>query len=117
MSLVARALEPSALALLGDAPALTLLDGDGCALTVRFARRGNVWVGVVDDHAALVDRVRMGLKPRFLVHHGQTAVLGGELEARVVGPAQENGAVVLEVVPKSIAVEKEDSAVGAIPRT
>jgi len=117
MTAVSRALEPSALALLGDAPTITLVDGDGSTgLTVRLARRGAVWIGVVDDHAALVDRVRMGFKPRFLVHTGATAVLGGELEARIVGPAND-GAVTLEVVPRNIAVERDDGATGSIPRT
>lgn len=133
--------EPRALALLGDAPLVTLVDHNdpGTCLSVRLVRSGLSWFGVVDDRAALLDRVRMGLKPGFVVHHeAATPTISGELEVRIVGRAdgaagpapalarlladQPFGlarAVLVEVVPRGLALEPlvEDAPTGAIPRT
>lgn len=134
--------EPRALALLGDAPLVTLVDHNdpGTCLSVRLVRAGLSWFGVVDDRAALLDRVRMGLKPGFVVHHeAATPTISGELEVRIVGRAdgattatapalarlladQPFGlarAVLVEVVPRGLALEPlvEDAPTGAIPRT
>lgn len=133
--------EPRALALLGDTPLVTLVDRndpDTC-LSVRLVRAGRVWFGVVDDRAALLDRVRLGLKPGFVVHHeASTPTISGELELKVVGradapatttpavrqllAAQPFGvarAVVVEVVPRVLAIEPllDDAPHGAVPRT
>ena len=121
-------------ALLGDRPRMTLVDGndpDTC-LSIRLGRVGRAWIGVVDDGAALLDRVRMGLQPRFIVHpDADTSTISGELEVRVLGRADADPrvtaveqpfglgrAVVIEVVPRSVALEPiESGGVGAIPRT
>lgn len=133
--------EPRALVLLGDAPLVTLVDRndpDTC-LSVRLVRSGRSWFGILDDRAALLDRVRMGLKPGFVVHHeASTPTISGELEIQILGRADGAGgtapavaallkdqpfglarAVVVEVVPRGLALEPlvEDAPTGAVPRT
>jgi hypothetical protein len=133
--------EPRALALLGDTPLVTLVDHNdpGTCLSVRLVRAGGAWFGVIDDGAALLDRVRMGLKPGFVVHHdAHTPTISGEVEVRIVGRAdgaastapavgrlladQPFGlarAVVVEVIPRGLALEPlvDDAPIGAVPRT
>lgn len=131
------ALEVRARALLGDRPLVTLVDPSdpGTCLSVRLWRSGRAWIGVVDDGAALLDRVRMGLHPGFLVHHdGATPTISGELDVRVLGPVAEANhgralladhpfglarGVLVEVAPLSLALEPlaEGQTVGAVPRT
>jgi hypothetical protein len=134
--------EPRALVLLGDKPLVTLVDPndpDTC-LSIRLVRSGRSWFGVVDDRAALLDRVRMGLVPGFVVHHdAETPTVSGELEVRIVGKVDGAGgkapavsrlladqpfglarAIVVEVVPRGLALEPLDvdgSPTGAVPRT
>ena len=130
-----------ALALLGDRPLVTLVDPNdaGTCLSVRLWRSQGVWVGIVDDGAALLDRVRMGLRPGFLVHHdGVTPTISGDVEVRILGPAAERTfssddlrvlisdhpfglarGVLVEVAPQSLALEPivEGQTVGSVPRT
>ena len=86
---LARATEGSAThraqALLGDTPTLTLMgDADVCC-TARFVRHGDVWLGIVSDHAALTDRVRMGVTPRFLFGDAAVVTVSGTAHATIVG--------------------------------
>ena len=127
------AFEVRALALLGERPLVTLVDlndPDTC-LSVRLWRSSGTWVGVVDDGALLLDRVRMGLRPGFLVHHdGATPTISGELDVRILGPAGDHismadhpfglaRGVLVEVAPRSLALEpiEQGQTVGAVPRT
>ncbi len=142
MSSVASITEARALALLGDKPCMTLVDPndpDVC-LSVRLVREGSVWLGLVDDRAALLDRVRMGLEPRFVVHpDASTSTVSGELAVHVLGRADAfsaaqparatavaglepfgfGGAVVIEVAPRALVLEpvEASSVTGAVPRT
>jgi hypothetical protein len=129
--------EARALALLGDKPLVTLIDPNdpGTCLSVRLWRTRDAWCGVVDDGAALLDRVRMGLRPAFLVHHeGATPTISGELELRILGPVSALSGesltladhpfglargVLVELVPQRLALEPivEGQTMGAVPRT
>ena len=125
-------IEPRARALLGERPLVTLVDAndpDMC-LSVKLVRAGAAFIGIVDDHAAFLDRVRMGLKPAFVVHHeGQTPTITGELDVRILDkhdaaalllaeqPFGRARAVIIEVVPRSLAIVEEGAAIGAVPRT
>lgn len=130
------AADARALALLGEKPLVTLVDPNDAALSlsIRMWRAGAVWLAVVDDGAALLDRVRMGLRPGFLVHHDvATPTISGDVDVRILGPAQEDAralhgrdepfgwsrAVLVEVTPRSLALEPaaERQTVGAVPRT
>jgi hypothetical protein len=133
-------IEARAGALLGENPRLTLVDGndpDTC-LSVLLTRAGRVWVGLVDDRAAILDRVRLGLVPRFVVHpDASTSTVSGEAGVRILGradgladprvqalvAAQPFGvahAVAVEVAPRALVLEPEEPAgavTGAVPRT
>lgn len=121
-------------ALLGESPRVTLSDGNdpGLCLSVHLVKSGRVWLGIVDDGAAILDRVRMGLKPRFVVHpDASTSTVSGELDVRVLGRADSHefgarveqpfglaGAVVIEVTPRGLVLEPaEPPLLGAVPRT
>ncbi len=123
-----------ALALLGERPLVTLVDPNdaGASLSVRLWRSGGAWLAIVDDGAALLDRVRMGLKPGFLVHHdAATPTISGDVDVRILGPAQDHArttgeqpfglarAVLVEVKPRALALEPtiEGQTLGAVPRT
>jgi hypothetical protein len=135
---IASLIDARAGALLGDSPRLTLVDGndpDTC-LSVLLSRNGRVWLGLVDDRAAILDRVRLGLVPRFVVHpDASTSTISGEATVRILGRAdavtdprvqalvavQPFGtahAVAVEVTPRALVLEEEERAVtGAVPRT
>jgi hypothetical protein len=124
-------------ALLGDAPTLTLV-GDASApdacYTARLVRRGDVWLGVVGDHAAFTDRVRMGLVPHFLFGDANVVTVSGTARTRILGrlssvaadiqaavapllgPWGAGDAVVIEVCPEALVVDT-DEAHGVVPRT
>jgi hypothetical protein len=134
-------------ALLGDAPTLTFQcdGGDGCS--VRLVRaRGGVWLGLAADRALFLERVRLGLRPRFVVHLDvDTPTLCGEASVHIVGRLGQAGAaptglvddrasliarmverepfgledlVVLEVTLHAIQLDDgEGAAHGAVPRT
>lgn len=126
-----------ALALLGERPLVTLVDPNdaGASLSVRLWRSAGAWLAVVDDGAALLDRVRMGLVPGFLVHHdAATPTISGDVDVRILGPAQDHArfagehplqpfglarAVLVEVKPRALALEPtiEGQTLGAVPRT
>lgn len=138
MKATAAMLEVRALALLGERPLLTLLDPNdtGSGLSVRLWRAGRVWHAVIDDGAALLDRVRMGLRPGFVLHHdGATQTISGEVEVRILGPASAHvdgggrvglgdhpfglaRGVLVECAPLSLALEPViEGESGAVPRT
>ncbi len=121
-------------ALLGDAPTLTLMgDADVCC-TARFVRHGDVWLGIVSDHAALTDRVRMGVTPRFLFGDASVVTVSGVAHASVlgrvgsvaadvaaavaglVGPWGAGDGVVLAVRPDDLVVDADVSP-AVMPRT
>jgi hypothetical protein len=125
-----------AFALLGERPLVTLVDRNDAtaSLSVRLWRSGGAWLAIVDDGAALLDRVRMGLSPGFLVHHdAATPTISGDVDVRILGPAQDHArasadhehpfglarAVLVEVKPRALALEPtiEGQTVGAVPRT
>lgn len=141
LQVVEQVVEPRAVALLGDAPLVTLVDRSdpGSCLSVRLVRADTSWFGIMDDKAALLDRIRMGVAPGFVLHHeASTPTISGELEVRIVGRADSAvplapalrgllanqpfglaGGVVVEVVPRSLALEPplDDEPMGAVPRT
>lgn len=138
MTLVTHSIDSSAdaraLALLGERPLVTLVDPNDAtaSLSVRLWRSAGAWLAVVDDGAALLDRVRMGLSPGFLVHHdAATPTISGDVDVRILGPAQDDArmkgeqpfglarAVLVEVKPRALALEPtiEGQTVGAVPRT
>ena len=86
--LMARRIE----ALLGVEPTVTLQPDPGdadvcCSVRLRAAGDG-FWVGLVYDKSLLAERVRMGMRPVFVVHHdGETPVVSGGCEARLCGRA------------------------------
>lgn len=131
-----------AVALLGEKPLVTLIDPNdaGASLSVRLWRAAvgpqasaSAWLAIIDDGAALLDRVRMGLRPAFLVHHDATTpTISGELDVKIVGPAANDPrtapaehpfglarAVLVELRPRTLALEPvvEGQPVGAVPRT
>ena len=98
---------------------------------MRLVRSGAAWIGVVDDRAALLDRVRMGLRLRFVVHaDASTSTVSGDLDVKVLGRAEADPraralvepfglarAVVIEVVPSGLVIDHDPPASGAVPRT
>ena len=131
--------EARALALLGDSPRVTLVDPNDPAtcLSVRLARAGTVWVGLVDDGSAVLDRIRMGMRPHFVMHpDAATSTVAGDLDVRILGRAEEvpdlarrfgeqpfglARAVVIEVLPRGLELEPLEAsgalAKGAVPQT
>lgn len=80
-------------ALLGPLPTFTFEPDPGDAslcCSVRLTRGdGEDWLGLVRDHSLFAERVRMGMKPRFVVHHdGETPVVCGEAEVKLKGRAR-----------------------------
>jgi hypothetical protein len=77
-------------ALLGRAPIFTFQpdpsDSDACC-SIRVARAGgDAWLGLVRDHSVFAERVRMGMRPTFVVHHdGETPVVCGTADAKLRG--------------------------------
>jgi len=126
-----------ATALLGDTPTITLI-GDTAApdvgCTVRLARHGDVWLGVVSDRSAFIDGVRMGLVPHFLFGDahvvsvsgvartrvlGRVGAVGGDVAgvvAGLLGPWGAGDGVVIEVAPEALVVDADD-VVDVVPRT
>ena len=79
-----------ALALFGPTPLMTFQpdagDPDLCCSVRLLPTESGAWVGLVADSATFTDRVRMGLKPRFVVHHSvDVPTVCGEAEVTVVG--------------------------------
>lgn len=79
-------------ALLGPLPTFTFEPDPGDAslcCSVRLMRgEGDDWLGLVRDHGLFAERVRMGAKPRFVVHHdGEMPVVCGEAEVKLKGRA------------------------------
>lgn len=132
-------------ALLGASPIFTFqpdpADGGTCC-SIRLVRgEGEAWLGVVRDHSLFAERVRMGARPRFVVHHhGETPVVCGEAEVKLRGRLPVEGAgerdreavsalieqqpfglddlVVIEVRLSAVQVDDGEAPVhGAIPRT
>jgi hypothetical protein len=137
-------------ALLGASPVLTFQadasdPSSCCSVQLEKVAEGR-WLGLVLDRAWFADRVRMGMRPRFVVHHdGATPVVCGEAEARVLGRVTDGGTppagldarmaavarllaarqpfggddlVVVEVKPYAMQIDDGESAGhGAIPRT
>jgi hypothetical protein len=87
-ALMARRVE----ALLGADPIVTMQpdpgDADVCC-SVRLRPTGDGWwLGLVLDKSLLAERVRMGMRPTFVVHpDGETPVVSGACEARLCGRA------------------------------
>lgn len=81
-------------ALLGPLPTFTFepdpRDASLCC-SVRLTRgEGDDWLGLVRDHSLFAERVRMGMKPRFVVHHdGETPVVCGDAEVKLMGHARD----------------------------
>ncbi len=127
-----------AAALLGDRPTLTLSADentpDSCC-TVRLARHGSVWLGVIADNAIFADRVRMGMVPRFVKGDADVVAVAGIARTRLLGrvsaaapeiaaivagllgPWDSRDAIVIEISPQSLVVVDDDSAPGSVPRT
>lgn len=80
-------------ALLGPLPTFTFqpdpADASACC-SLRLVRGdGDAWLGLARDHGLFAERVRMGMRPRFVVHHdGETPVVCGEAEVKVRGRAR-----------------------------
>jgi hypothetical protein len=129
--------EERAWALLGDRPTITVIS-DAAHCTVRCVRVGQAFVGVVPDHAALTDRIRLGGAPTFLAGSAGRAdvvALAGQTRARVlgrltevpavvaaavaslVGPYASDDAVVIEVRLERVELLADDEQPGAVPRT
>jgi hypothetical protein len=76
-------------ALLGPLPIFTFQPdpadaGTCCSLRLLRADSEN-WLGLSRDHGNFAERVRMGMRPRFVVHHdGETPVVCGEAEVKVL---------------------------------
>lgn len=77
-------------ALLGARPTFTFeppeADGTPC-YAVRLVRGGTgEWFGLVRDHSVFAERVRLGVRPRFVVYHeGETPLVCGVAEVRLGG--------------------------------
>ncbi|HEY4220569.1 MAG TPA: hypothetical protein VGO62_04485 [Myxococcota bacterium] len=127
-------------ALLGERELVTLQDGNDpdLCLSITLTRAGSVYVALVDDRAALLDRVRMGLVPRFVVYaEGSAAVrVSGEVELKILGRADAsqdprvksllgrqpfgvNNALAVEATPRALVREPAESTgpIGAVPHT
>jgi hypothetical protein len=128
-----------AAALLGDAPTITFVadaaNPDACCM-VRMVRTGDAcWVGIVDDHCAFADHVRMGMTPRFVAGDARVHAVVGTARARllgrlddaspdlrrvlagVVGPWPTGDAVVVEVRPEALGVVDDEASGGPVPHT
>lgn len=132
-------------ALLGHSPIFTFqpdpADGATCC-SIRLLRgEGEAWLGLVRDHSLFAERVRIGMRPRFVVHHhGETPVVCGDAEVRFRGrlplegessrerealdallegqPFGHDELVVVEVRLSAVQVDDGEAPVhGAIPRT
>ena len=130
--------ETRARALLGARPTLTLAVEPDSQCTVRCVRLGDTYFGVVPDHAAFTDRVRMGATATFvagsadqpdvvvLAGAANTRILGRlesvsgatrEALATLLGPYDTAHAVVVEVRCEGMELLNDDDAAGAVPRT
>lgn len=94
-------------ALLGSAPTFTFEPdpGDaGLCCSVRLMRGdGEDWLGLVRDHSLFAERVRMGMKPRFVVHHdGETPVVCGDADVTLCGRARAEELALLTVGQRTV---------------
>lgn len=126
----ARSLSADASALLGACPVVTLFDrGEpSSCLTVRLVRRGASFAAWAAGRGALVDRLRLGLRPAFFCHVDGVA-LEGELEvtvrSRAATPPEAQPApaphaadqVLLDVVVSRATAATDDGTARSIPRT
>lgn len=124
----ARSLSSDATALLGACPVVTLFDRSepSSCLTVRLVRRGASFAAWAADRGALVDRLRLGLRPAFFCHVDGVA-LEGELEVTVRSRAAATpealpaphaaDQVLLDVVVSRATAATDDGAARSIPRT
>ncbi|MFZ9888228.1 MAG: hypothetical protein ACO3JL_12070 [Myxococcota bacterium] len=77
-------------ALLGTHPTFTFeppeADGTPCC-AVRLVRGGTgEWFGLVRDRSVFAERVRLGVRPRFVVYHeGETPLVCGDADVRLGG--------------------------------
>ena len=137
-------------ALFGPAPVLTFQpdasDSDTCCSIRLFPGGDESWFGLARDKALFTDRVRMGMKPRFVVHaDADTPTVCGDAEVRILARIPSDGsrptdlsktasgvldailadspfavrdAVLVEVLPRNVRVDEGDAPQhGAIPRT
>ncbi len=104
-------------ALLGPLPTFTFQAdaGDaGLCCSVRLTRgEGEDWLGVVRDHSLFAERVRMGTKPRFVVHHdGDTPVVCGDAEVKLRGRARADELALLSERERAAVLTLLESHVG-----
>lgn len=137
-------------ALLGERPVMTFQPDPSdpatcCSIRLEKHSAGR-FLGLVLDRSAFADRVRLGMRPRFVVHHeAHEPVVCGEADVKVLGrvaddgegppqldaraallvkelsarfPYAPRGLVVVEVKPAAVALDDgEGPSVGAVPRT
>ncbi len=137
-------------ALFGPTPMFTFQpdegDRDTCVCVRLMPAGDSAWVGLLPDKAIFCDRVRIGMRPRFVVHKdAELPTVCGLAHVAVVGRVSDDGephledrpdlvdavralcartpflpedAVVIEVRPDDVQVDAGESPVhGAIPRT
>jgi hypothetical protein len=134
----------------GRDPMFTFQPDDGsdfesyCSIRLHQGA-GESWFGLVEDKALFTDRIRMGNRPKFVVHYNaETPTVCGEAEVSIVGRvassqmlkslsgADQNAAtelintqifgfrdaVLIQVKPVDVRIDEGESPVhGAIPRT
>lgn len=116
-------------AALGTDAIVTLFDpaDPSSRLTVRLVKSGAAFLALAADAAALVDRIRLGLRPAFTALTAAGPIVG-ELLVRVRGPAHAaldgapapfgtGGAVVLEVAVAHVGPDADTEAPALMPRT
>ena len=77
-------------ALVGHAPTFTFVPDDAhpelCASVRLVCSPNGGWWGLIAHESAFADRIRRGLAPAFVVHHhGETPVLSGSAQAKILG--------------------------------
>ena len=136
-------------AIFGSKPMFTFQPDDGTDFesycSVRLQHNvGDSWYGLVEDKALFTDRIRMGNRPKFVVHHNaETPTVCGQAEVSIVGRISKDhmpslteneqrvahelmraqafsyrDAVLITVRPVDVQIDAGEAPVhGAIPRT